>query len=261
MPQAEFKQYSTRKRNIFDPESNDPFKISRSKIDLYFQCPRCFYLDQRLGVKRPQMPAFTLNNAVDALLKKEFDIHRVKGKAHPLMDRYGILAVPAEHPDLNRWRDNFNGIQTLFAPAHLLVFGAIDDVWVNKNGEFMIVDYKATSKRGAINMDEGWGPSYRRQMEIYQWLFRKNGFNVSSLGYFVYCNGDKDKEAFDGKLEFSVEVISYDGDDSWIEGVLHSIKKCLLGELPPQKNDCEYCAYRFGAQEIEAKKASQKKLF
>jgi hypothetical protein len=35
-------------------------------------------------------------------------------------------------------------------------------------------------KRGVIG--------YQRQMEIYQSLFRKNGFKVSSTGYFVHCS-------------------------------------------------------------------------
>jgi hypothetical protein len=86
--------YSLRTRNNFDPKSKEPFRISRSKIDLFTECPRCFYLDQRLGIKRPDTPPFSLNNAVDLLLKKEFDIHRADATAHPLMKAYGLDAVP-----------------------------------------------------------------------------------------------------------------------------------------------------------------------
>ena len=59
-------------RGIFTPASKDPFKLSRSKIDLFFECPKCFYLDRRLGVGRPPGFPFSLNSAVDGLLKKEF---------------------------------------------------------------------------------------------------------------------------------------------------------------------------------------------
>lgn len=54
----------------YDPESPDKFRISRSKVDLFLNCARCFYLDVRLGVKRPAGFPFNLNSAVDALLKK-----------------------------------------------------------------------------------------------------------------------------------------------------------------------------------------------
>ena len=29
------------------------FKISRSKIELYFNCPTCFYKDAKLGLRKP----------------------------------------------------------------------------------------------------------------------------------------------------------------------------------------------------------------
>jgi hypothetical protein len=64
-----------RTRNIYSPEA-ESFRISRSKLDLYMECPRCFYFDRRLGVGRPPGYPFNLNSAADALLKREFDTHR-----------------------------------------------------------------------------------------------------------------------------------------------------------------------------------------
>lgn len=82
-----------RTRNIFDPLSAEPFVLSRSKLELFMQCPRCFYIDRRLGTNRPPGFPFALNSAVDKLLKKEFDIHRAAKSRHPLMETYGIDAV------------------------------------------------------------------------------------------------------------------------------------------------------------------------
>lgn len=223
-------------------------KISRSKIDLFVECPRCFYLDVKLGVKRPSMPAFTLNSAVDHLLKKEFDIHRTGKRAHPLMDKYGIKAIPYEHEELEKWRHNFTGIRYLHEPTGFLIFGAIDDIWQNENGDLHIVDYKATSKAEKPNLDGRWQQAYKRQMEIYQWLFRKNGFKISDTGYFVYVNGRKDEESFDGKLEFDVDVISYTGSDKWIEPTIFDIEKTLNHDKLPEVGElCEHCAYRKNA--------------
>jgi hypothetical protein len=82
-------------------------------------------------------------------------------------------------------------------------------------------------------------------MEIYQWLYRKNGFKVSDTGYFVYANGRKDKEAFDGKLEFDVQVIPYVGDDSWVEQTILDAHACMSSNTIPQPADnCEWCRYR-----------------
>lgn len=221
------------------------WKLSRTKIDLFKECPRCFYLDNKLGISRPRGPAFTLNVAVDELLKKEFDFHRRRKSRHPLMEKYGIDALPFDHAGLAGWRENFVGIQYRHEPTGFLVSGAVDDVWADRRGELLVVDYKATAKDGRIETldDSGWSGQYKRQMEVYQWLLRRNGFPVSDTGYFVYVNGRKDREAFDGKLEFDVTLISHTGKDGWVEPTLLEIKKCLDGSLPPAAAGCEFCGY------------------
>lgn len=244
-----------RTRNIYNPSSAAPFKLSRSKIDLFLNCLRCFYMDRRLGVDRPPGFPFALNSAVDALLKKEFDIHRAKKTSHPLMDKYGIDAIPFEHHDLKEWRENFGGVRYHHEPTNFIITGAVDDVWVNPKGELIVVDYKSTSKETEVNLEADWQIGYKRQMEIYQWLLRKNGHKVSNIGYFVYCNGKTDREAFDGKLDFDITILDYKGDDSWIEGTISDIHKCLGANVVPKANlDCDYCAYRKSAGEVLNKK-------
>ncbi|MEK7079746.1 MAG: PD-(D/E)XK nuclease family protein, partial [Patescibacteria group bacterium] len=186
---SEFKKYNPNRSKDWN-YGGPKWRLSRSKIELFNECPRCFYLDNKLGTARPRGPAFTLNIAVDALLKKEFDVHRANGSAHPLMDAYKIDAVPFAHKNMNTWRENFEGVEFFHAPTGFTISGAVDDIWVNKAGELMVVDYKATSKAGTIKTlsDSSWEGSYKRQMGVYQWLLRNNGFTVSPMGYFVYAN-------------------------------------------------------------------------
>lgn len=242
-----------RSRNLFDPASFEPFRLSRSKLELFLDCPRCFYLDRRLGIGRPPGFPFSLNSAVDTLLKKEFDIHRASGTAHPLMQAYGIDAVPLQHEKMDEWRDSLRrGITYHHPKSNFLFTGGVDDVWTNRKGELIIVDYKATSKDGEVNLDAEWQGGYKRQMEMYQWLFRKNSFQVSDTGYFVYCNGKTDRKAFDGKLEFDVKLLPYKGDDDWVDDALVSASDCLAGEnIPMSDKDCDYCAYRSVSREME----------
>ena len=236
---------SQRVKGLYDPASAESFKLSRSKIDMFLDCPRCFYCDRKLGVGRPPMFPYTLNSAVDALLKQEFDIHRANGTKHPLMEKYGIDALPVAHKDLAKWRHNFTGIQFLHEPTNLLIFGAIDDLWQNSGGEYIVIDYKATAKSDEVTeLNEEWHEGYKRQMEIYQWLLRRNGYKVSDTGYFVYCNGIADAKAFDQKLEFRVNLIPYKGDDSWVEKTILDMHKCLNTDKIPEANpDCDYCNY------------------
>jgi len=240
-------QYYNSKRvnNLYKLGSREPFKLSRSKIDLFFNCPRCFYFDRRLGIGRPPGFPFSLNSAVDKLLKMEFDVHRANGTNHPLIEEYGIDARPVPHEDLEKWRHNFTGIQYLHEPTNFLITGAIDDLWQNSKGEYIVVDYKSTSKDEEITeLNKEWQDGYKRQMEIYQWLLRKNGYKVSDTGYFVYCNGKTDRKAFDARLEFDITIIPYTGNDSWIERVILEAHKCLNGaKIPEAGADCDYCDY------------------
>lgn len=245
------KAYAIKSRGLFNPDSDKPFKVSRSGIELFLECPRCFYLNNRLGVHRPAGFPFNINSLVDRLLKKEFDVHRVNGTAHPLMQQYGVDAVPYSHPELDTWRENFKGVRVHHEATNLLVTGAVDDLWVNPQGEIIVVDYKATAKNGEVNIDAPWQKAYKRQIEVYQWLVRGQGLDTSDTGYFVYCNG-QDAEAFDGRIEFAVKVLPYTGSDNWVEGALAELKACLLSDdIPPEPDDCEYCGYASARVEKE----------
>lgn len=241
-----------RTKNRYVPGDKQPFKLSRSRIELYMQCPRCFYLDRRLGVDRPPGFPFSLNSAVDTLLKKEFDLLRRSQEAHPLMKQYGIDAVPADHELLDQWRNNFKGVQFLHAETNLLLFGAIDDLWKDARGEYIVVDYKSTAKNEEIiALDKDWQDGYKRQMEIYQWLLRHNGLAVARTGYFVYCNGKLSAARFDGKLEFDLTLIPYEGDDSWVEGTVRDIHACLNSDsIPDADPECDYCNYRSAITDV-----------
>jgi CRISPR/Cas system-associated exonuclease Cas4 (RecB family) len=232
----------------YKPGQTKPFKISRSKIELYKQCPRCFWLDTRLKIKRPDGPPFQINKAIDELLKKEFDSYRTKGEPHPMMIDFGLQAVPFAHDSLDQWRQNFVGVFTLHEPTNLHIFGAVDDVWANKEGELIVVDYKATAKQSDVSLDAEWQISYKRQLEVYQWLLRQNGFKVSDTGYFVYTNGRMDLDAFNNKVEFRTKIIPYTGSADWVDPTLADIKECLEGDMPAigkaaMGGDCDYCSY------------------
>lgn len=235
---------------LFDPASAEPFPISRSKMELFLECPRCFYMDRVHGVGRPSGPPFSLNLAVDALMKKEFDTFRLSGQPHPIMTMYGVDAVPFRHPDLATWRDTPQGIRCLHGPTNIELFGIVDDIWVQPDGHLAVVDYKATSTAATITLDNRHG--YKRQLEVYQWLLRHHGFEVSNTGYFVFVNGVRDRDMFDRKLEFVMSVISYEGSDEWVEDALMGMKECLVRDLPPPSTaDCEWCGYRKQSIEVE----------
>jgi len=237
-------------RNIpYKPGQKTPYKLSRSKIELFMQCQRCFWLDVREKITRPSTPPFNINKTIDELFKKEFDKYRKSKKPHPLMVEFGVDAVPFAHEDIDKWRENFVGVTYIDPETNLHVFGAIDDIWVDKEGKVIVVDYKATSKDRDVNIDAEWQIAYKRQMETYQWLLRKNGFEVSNTGYFVYTNGRLDVDGFNDRVEFKTKIIPYTGNDDWVDKTIKKMKKCMDDDKMPavgrsaMGGECEYCAY------------------
>ena len=247
----------------YKPGQKTAFKVSRSKIELFMQCPRCFWLDVRLKIKRPDGPPFNINKTIDELFKKEFDSYRLKSEPHPLMLKHKIKAIPFTHKDLNTWRTNFTGVVALHDTTNLHVFGAVDDIWVNDAGELMVVDYKATSKQSDVSIDSDWQISYKRQIEVYQWLLRHNGFKVSDTGYFVYTNGRLDMDGFNDRVEFRTKIIPYTGSDAWVEPTLKKMKKCMESDMPQvgtaaMGGECDYCAYARSRTELTLKALKKK---
>ncbi len=246
-------------KKLYESKSNLPFTISRSKLELLENCPRCFYMDCRLGIGRPGFPPFTLNSAVDNLLKNEFDLLRKSGQKHALMEQYGIDAIPYDHEDLPKWRGEvtgyrYIGISCLHEPTNFKITGMVDDVWQDSHGKLCIVDYKATSTTKQISLDDQWKQGYKRQMEVYQWIFRQCGYNVSDTGYFVFANAKKDLERFDGKLEFEMSILTHEGKDSWVEGQILKAKTLLdADQIPAAASECEYCTYRRSSVEQVSK--------
>jgi len=243
------KKYS---RSLYNPLSDKPYKLSRSRIDNYINCPRCFYMHERKGIKAPSGPTLSLNNAVDNLYKNEFDIYRKEKKPHPIMIKNDIDCIPYEHENLEEWRNALTqGIKWHDKNTNLIIRGGIDDVWINKNNEIHIVDYKSTAKKNfKPNFDTGWMTCYRRQIEIYQWLFKKNGFKVSNIGYIIYANGKSDEKEFSCNLSFDEHLYALVCNTDWVDEIIQDIYKCLTSEKLPKTGGgwngegCEQCSYK-----------------
>jgi hypothetical protein len=222
-------------------------KISRTGVEKYLSCKRCFVLNYKYKVYPPSLP-FTLNNAVDNLCKNEFDYYRKLKKPHPIFLDNKINAIPFAHKEIDNWRSNFKGIRFINEKDGYNFGGAVDDVWIRPDGQLIIADVKATSKN-EFNWDETWKKyefpkGYRRQLEMYQWLFRRNGFDVADEAYLVYFNGLKNKPKFNQTLEFELHLIKLECDDSWVEEKVKEASSLLLsGDFPKASKTCENCNY------------------
>tara|TARA_B100001564_G_scaffold336726_1_gene327136 strand:+ start:63 stop:806 length:744 start_codon:yes stop_codon:yes gene_type:complete len=246
---------ATRKNNTYKYETGKTFKLSRSGIDSFIKCQRCFYLNKVGNIKDIGMPAFSLNSNHDDLMKKELDIYREKGEAHPYMQSLERNLIPFQHENMEDWRNNFKGVTYHHEKTDLIITGAIDDVWIDTDtNELVIVEYKSTSTQSEIDLNDGtpWKEQYKRQIDIYQWLFKMNGFPVADDSVFLYSNGLKTSRKFNDVMKFKTYVLEYKGSTEWVEEKIHEIKKVLDGKYIPEiKEECETCSYIVSVKEFD----------
>lgn len=223
--------------------------LSRNAIEQYMRCPRCFYLQRKLGVQPPFSFPLTLANATDALLKREFDRVRETGDVHPLWVREGLNVVAFKHPEIEAWRNNRKGIRVTHEATGAEIFGAVDDLWANLDcGDLHVVDYKSTSKQGTPSLDTPWASSYKRQLEMYSWMFTQAGWDVNPLAYILYVNGSKTSAFYNseglGLMEFTTTLCTHKCNISWVSDMITRAVECLeSAELPNLSESCDNCRY------------------
>jgi hypothetical protein len=206
-------------------------------------------MDRKLGIE-PYLGAYPypgtphLGIAVHVLLSKEFDAYRQKQEPHPHITKSGLKALPLKHDQLSSWRNWHHGVRYYDKQLNLVLLGVIDDVWIKADGTLIIVDYKTASHSRTSHTIDNLTQSHKRQIEFYQWLFRKKGFKVSDIGIFVYCNGLTDRLGFEGRLDFEVKLLSYKGDTRWIDKTINQAYQCLNKDsLPDPDPNCVPCQY------------------
>ena len=226
--------------------------LSRTAWESFIRCKRCFYMERKLKIRSIGMPGYPINSRVDALLKEEFDIYREKQEPHPIFKKYNLNFVPfkMDKEKLNDFRNNRKGVRAKSTKTNYTIYGAIDDLWLNKdNNEVVVVDYKATSNKYGVdyvNSKMAYHKAYLRQLDFYAYLLKLNKFKIFKTGYWFVCNAQyKNQKTFSGNLNFKIDLLSYNVRTDYIEDTLVELEKCYNGNKIPQPSVvCDACRWQ-----------------
>ena len=243
-----------RHRGKFNPDNPYPYELSRSRVETFLRCKACFWLHQIHKVPPPEIPSFTINSTTDILLKRDADAVRGKS-ALPLWEQAGLEhIIPFDHEHLNNWTNslhyglNDSYFNTVHKETNIKFGGGLDDVYLNtETDQIHIIDYKSQAQ-GTRNPDtyevkpsslnDPWKIGYKRQMDMYVWVARQKGLNVSNTGYFVYVDAQHkhiegmliDRDPTIAWMKFNASIIPYEADTSWVEPTLVEIKNFLMNQ-------------------------------
>ncbi len=213
-----------------------PIQLSPNSLNLYLECPHCFWLEKKVGIKRPQPYPYALNTAVDILLKEEFDQYRAKSEKHPLLIANNIEAfLFPNQKQLDQWRSNFSGIRYYDQKLDATLFGAVDDILQFSDGKLAPLDYKSTGSAVANVYDR-----FQLQMDVYTYLLEKNGFETPRKGYLAFYIVDR-SNGFADRLPFRKELHEIDTNPLDIEEIFKEAISTLKRQSPPPHNqECQH---------------------
>ena len=220
------------------------YKLSPSQLTFAWdECPRCFYLDVVLGIKRPATAFPKVFSRIDSLMK------------HLFMDKPTSAISPGLPPGRvamqGKWINSapirFDGIE-----ASCYLKGAFDSVLAFEDGTYAVIDFKTSSPSSAHVA------FYGRQLSAYAYALEHPGEKglavspISKLG-LLYLDPVDIEHGSDHKR------IIYGGEVTWQEilkdeaGFLDFIKGVLTllsqPEPPPAPETCGFCAYRAEARQ------------
>ena len=225
---------------------NDRIQLSPNSLNLFLECPHCFWLEKKCGIRRPPPYPYALNAAVDVLLKEEFDGYRAKNEPHPLLVANNIPAKLFSNQQLlNQWRSNFSGIRFYDEKLDATLFGAVDDVVEFQDRKVAPLDYKSTGSSVANIYDR-----FQIQMDIYTYLLEKNGFLTPRKGYFAFYIVDK-TNGFGGRLPFRKELHEIETNPDDVPELFKEAVSVLRQTTPPSHSaDCKFGQWLFSAKQF-----------
>lgn len=210
------------------------FKLSPSSIGLMQECERCFWMEKHKKWKRPSGIFPSLPSGVDKILKEHFDYFMEKGELPPelcnhehcenmkLFDNVELLKI---------WRNNRKGILWEDDEGNIL-HGAVDNILVSGK-KLIVLDYKT---RG-FELKEDTHEHYQHQLDIYNFLLRKNGYETEDFGFLLFYVPEKVLET--GEFVFKTRLIKMEANTKHAEKLFNTALKLLNGECPSKC--CEWC--------------------
>ena len=213
------------------------YKLSPSTLNLLKECPRCFWLQFNKGIKRPEGIFPSLPSGMDRILKIHFDRFMERGVLPPeLCDNKECkdLKLFDDKELLEIWRNNRKGIQ--WKDGENILKGAVDNI-LKKGDKLIVLDYKT---RG-FPLKEDTAEHYQDQLDIYNFLLRKNNFKTEDYAYLLFYHPKEVDEG--GNIIFNTDLVKMKIDVKNAEKIWKKALETLEGEMPKPSEECEFCKW------------------
>lgn len=213
-------------------------KLSPSRLGRCVECPRCFWLEIHEGLRRPSGPFPSLPTGLDREIKAYMDRHRERGERPPELDELVGERLLADQSLLAAARDWRRGPMLRDEARDVVVRGAVDDILEADGGALVILDFKT---RGYPPKGDGAPAYYRRQLNLYNLIFRAAGHPTADHAYLLYYHPAGVRGG--GVVDLQTELVRVPVDVPAARQLLEDGIETLDGAVPPSNPDCDFCRW------------------
>lgn len=202
-------------------------QVSPARLNLLRECPRCFWLEMKLDIKRPAVPFPTLPARLDRIIQGYCERYRDTAVLPPLLQGVGIEGRLVSRR-VKPWRESTTGLRVL---------GYLDELLESPKGLYAPLDHK-TRGYPATSVN----PAYRLQLDVYTLLLEGNGLASAGFGVLVYYIPTDSSPEEGIKLDIQARIV-----DTSVERALSYVcqaRQVLDMAVPPAPSEaCPYCRY------------------
>ncbi len=209
--------------------------LSPSRLSLFRECKRCFWMDINKGVKRPNGIFPSLPSGMDLVLKEYFDTFRGNGHLPPEIDGKIRGHLFDDIEKLSVWRNNFKGLEFIHESTGTILRGALDELLVTDDGKHIPIDFKT---RG-FPLKEDTHEHYQDQMNLYCFLLEKNGMKTADFAYLLFYHPAESQG--NGRFMFNVDIVRVETSKEDGERLFLDAIETLQGNEPECSETCEWC--------------------
>ena len=210
--------------------------LSATSLALFNECPRCFYLQVKEGIRRPHGIPMPLYTKMDLLIKDYFDQFRSKGELPPQLEGLVEGRLFDNQELLRKWRNWRTGPTFIDEKANAKIVSALDDCLISEDNFFIPLDYKS---KGDIKED--YHVFHQNQLNIYTWLLDENGYPTKDVGYLVFFAPLKINS--DSTIKFNVIPKRINTSKEKAKEFFYKAVSLLDGPMPSQHENCDYCRW------------------
>jgi hypothetical protein len=208
--------------------------LSPSTLKLATDCPKCFWLQFRKKIKRPDTIFPSLPSGMDSVLKKHFEEYAEKDELPPEINKLKGVKV-FNDPILKKWQNYKQGLVYEDEKGNILK-GAVDSI-LQKGDKLIVLDYKTRGYPLKANTHT----YYTDQLDLYNFLLRKNNKKTEDYSYLLFYHPDK---VIESVFQFHSDLIKIPVNIKKAQKIWDDALKLLDGPIPVASDECQFCKYR-----------------